>query len=64
MRSWEELKGLLRNRLGSTKESTMKRSDELGDMIKEGEMVELSLNSVVGLTPPQTMKVKRKDGGW
>ena len=27
-------------------------------------MVELLLNSVVGLTPPQTMKVKGKDGGW
>lgn len=26
-----------------------------------GEMVELSMNSMVGLTPPRTMKVKRKN---
>lgn len=31
---------------------------EWEDTVKEGEMVELSLNSVVGLTPPQTMKIK------
>ena len=42
----------------------MEKSNELGDTIKEGEMVELSLNSMVGLTPPQTMKVKGKDDGW
>ena len=36
---------------------------ELGDTIKMGEKVELSLNSVVGLTPPQTMKVKGEIAG-
>ena len=34
-----------------------------GDTIKTGEVVELSINSVVGLTPPQTMKVKGEVGG-
>lgn len=31
-----------------------------GEKINAGEVVELSLNSVVGLTPPQTVKVKGK----
>ena len=36
----------------------MEASREWEDIVKEREMVELSLNSMVGLTPPQTMKIK------
>jgi len=32
-------------------------------MVKKGEVVELSISSVVGLTPPQTMKIKGEIGG-
>ncbi|XP_052203652.1 uncharacterized protein LOC127808947 [Diospyros lotus] len=43
---------------GTKPDEAMEASGEWEDTVKEGEMVELSLNSVVGLTPPQTMKIK------
>ena len=42
---------------------TGENSRETEDTIKMGEVVELSLNSVVGLTPPLTMKIKGEIDG-
>ncbi|XP_052188845.1 uncharacterized protein LOC127799137 [Diospyros lotus] len=42
---------------------TRENSRETEDTVRIGEVVELSLNSVVGLTPPQTMKIKGEIDG-
>ncbi|XP_052196517.1 uncharacterized protein LOC127803919 [Diospyros lotus] len=47
----------------TTKAETGENSREPEDTVKIGEVVELSLNSVVGLTPPQTMKIKGEIDG-
>lgn len=42
---------------------TGENSREEGDTVKMGEVIELYINSVVGLTPPQTIKIRGKIEG-